>query len=156
MICVKRIVLWCLSTLSVLVLLFGYHTSTSSTMATPTTAYRSGLEPGGAASGTTSTATSGATHRAGASTVTGDTVPTQWGPVQVAITVKGHRITDVAVPVYPTGNSNDAQINGFALPQLIQETLHQQSAQIDMVSGATFTSTGYIHSLQSALDRAGL
>ena len=57
---------------------------------------------------------------------------------------------------YPTGNGRDEQINGYALPILIQETLDGQSAEIDMVSGATVTSVGYLQSLQSALDQAGL
>ena len=142
----SRIVLWCLSTLSVLVLLFGYHTSTSSTLASGApSSYRSGAVPGVR----TATSSSG-------STVTGDEVGTQWGPVQVAITVSGGRITDVAVPVSPNGNPKDVEINNYALPLLVQETLDRQSAAIDMVSGATVTSTGYLQSLQSALDEAGL
>ncbi len=144
----KRIVLWCLSTLSVLVLLFGYHTSTSSTMASsPSSSYRSGIEPGAAG---------GSGTAAKARTITGDAVGTQWGVVQVQIAVKGGRITQVAVPQRPSGNSTDDQINNYALPTLVQETLDRQSAHIDMVSGATVTSTGYLQSLQSALDQAGL
>ncbi len=147
----KRIVLWCLSTLSVLVLLFGYHTSTSSTMATsPPSSYRAGTEPGATTPG------SAATGTARSRTVTGDPVGTQWGVVQVAVTVSGGSITDVAVPQYPNDNGKDVQINSYALPTLMQETLDQQSAHIDMVSGATVTSTGYLQSLQSALDQAGL
>lgn len=141
----RRIVLWCMSTLSVLVLLFGYHTSTSSTMAAGGgSSYHSSADPGG-------------THSAGGgTTVTGDVVGTQWGPVQVAITVSGGHITDVSVPQHPSGNSRDTEINDFALPVLVRETLDAQSASIDMVSGATVTSGGYVESLQSALDRAGL
>jgi len=74
----------------------------------------------------------------------------------VAITVKDGRITAVDVPVYPNGNGRDAQINSYALPTLVQETLSAQSAQIDTVSGATVTSDGYLQSLQSAIDQAGL
>jgi uncharacterized protein with FMN-binding domain len=70
--------------------------------------------------------------------------------------VSGGKITHVSVPVYPSGNPKDDEINNYALPTLVQETLDQQSANIDMVSGATVTSTGYLQSLQSALDRAGL
>ena len=66
------------------------------------------------------------------------------------------RITDVTVPQYPNGNSKDQQINSRALPILIRETLDAQGAEIDMVSGATVTSDGYIQSLQAALDEAGL
>jgi hypothetical protein len=56
---------------------------------------------------------------------------------------------------YPNSNGKDQEINANALPILIQETLKAQSAKIDMVSGPTCTSTGYLTSLQSALDRRG-
>jgi uncharacterized protein with FMN-binding domain len=62
----------------------------------------------------------------------------------------------VSVLQYPDGNGKDAEINGYALPILIRETQDSQSADIDMVSGATVTSDGYLQSLQSALDQAGL
>jgi uncharacterized protein with FMN-binding domain len=83
-------------------------------------------------------------------------VQTQWGPIQVQLTVKDGAVTDVGIPVYPSGNGRDIEINNYALPILIQETLDQQSAQIDMVSGATVTSMGYLQSLQAALDQAGM
>ena len=57
---------------------------------------------------------------------------------------------------YPSGNPKDQEINAYALPILVQETLDAQSADVDMVSGATVTSVGYAQSLQSALDQAGL
>jgi uncharacterized protein with FMN-binding domain len=62
----------------------------------------------------------------------------------------------VAVLQYPNGNSRDGEINSYALPILIRETVNAQSANIDMVSGATITSGGYVQSLQSALDEARL
>ncbi|GGM00542.1 hypothetical protein GCM10011594_20810 [Nakamurella endophytica] len=102
--------------------------------------------------GSTSPSTSGSASR----TVTGDAVDTRWGPVQVQLTVAGGKITDVQVVEYPANNGRDQEINAQALPVLVQETLSAQSARIDMVSGATVTSDGYIGSLQSALDRAGL
>jgi uncharacterized protein with FMN-binding domain len=89
-------------------------------------------------------------------TVTGAVVQTRWGPVQVSITVADGKITAVDVPQYPDGNHKDEEINADALPTLRQETLSAQSADIDMVSGATVTSDGYLQSLQSALDQAGL
>lgn len=89
------------------------------------------------------------------STVTGSVISTQWGPVQVQLSLKGNAITGVTVLQYPSGNSRDGEINSYALPILIDETTQAQSAQIDMVSGATVTSTGYVQSLQSALDQAG-
>ncbi|MGW3949802.1 FMN-binding protein [Streptomyces sp. NPDC004752] len=89
-------------------------------------------------------------------TVTGDTVQTRWGPVQVRVTVRGGRLTDVTAVVYPQDNPRDQQISAYALPQLRQQALAAQSARIDTVSGATYTSDGYRQSLQSALDSAGL
>jgi uncharacterized protein with FMN-binding domain len=160
----KRIVLFGLSTLSSLVLLFAYSTSTSGPLA-------AGAQPAVvSAPATTSTnksssssSTPSATPSAGASTrtaasgkVTGSVAQTQWGPVQVQLTVSSGKITDVAVLQYPNGTGMDQEINAYALPILMQETVQKQSAQIDMVSGATITSTGYLESLQSALDQASL
>jgi uncharacterized protein with FMN-binding domain len=164
----KRIVLWFMSTLTVVTLLFGYHTSTSSelaggrstVLASPSGggSTTSGTTPGtttapapGTTSGTTGGTTSGTT-----ATVTGDSTDTRWGPVQVQITVASGKITDVKVVDYPNGNGRDEQINARALPILVRETMDAQSANIDMVSGATVTSEGYLGSLQSALDQAGL
>jgi uncharacterized protein with FMN-binding domain len=151
---VKRIVLWFLSTMTVVVLLFGYHTSTSGpdVSASPPAVVSGSAQ----ASQSTSTKTSKASKTAATQTVTGSVAATQWGPVQVELTVESGSITDVSVLQYPNGNGRDAEINSYALPMLIQETLDEQSANIDMVSGATVTSTGYLQSLQSALDQAGL
>lgn len=100
-------------------------------------------------SGSTTTA-SGLTD----GTYTGGAANTRYGAVQVQITVSGGVITDVQVPQYPNSNREDQQINARALPTLIAETTQAQSAQIDMVSGATYTSQGYMASLQSAIDQA--
>ncbi len=145
----RRISLWFLSTVSVVMLLFGYHTSTSG----PTSAAGETVV---AAPSASSTGTGTATTSAGANTVTGSVAQTRWGPVQVRITVTNSKITNVDVPQYPNGNNRDQEINSSALPALTQETLAAQSANIDMVSGATVTSDGYVQSLQSALDQAGL
>ena len=88
--------------------------------------------------------------------MTGAVAQTQWGPVQVQLTVRSGAITQVTVPQYPHSNGRDVEIANFSLPTLIQETIQSQSADIDMVSGATYTSDGYLRSLQSALDQAGL
>jgi uncharacterized protein with FMN-binding domain len=74
----------------------------------------------------------------------------------VQLTVKAGKITQVSVVQYPNGNGRDQEINSYALPILTQETTEAQSASIDMVSGATVTSNGYIQSLQSAIDQANL
>jgi uncharacterized protein with FMN-binding domain len=155
---VKKIVLWSMSTLTVLVLLFGYHTSTSSTAAatagssvvSPVQGGTSGDDAAGSTTAPSSSATSAST------TVTGDAADTRWGPVQVQVTVANGALTDVSVIEYPDNNGKDRQINARALPILVQETLDAQSADIDMISGATVTSEGYLESLQSALDEAGL
>ena len=147
----RRIVLWVMSTLTVLALLFSYHTSTSSSTA-PGTSIAAPGGPGAVVSGSSG---NGAASPS-AKTVTGPSVDTQWGPVQVQITVDNGSVTDVSVVDYPSGNGRDQQINARALPILVSETLDAQSANIDMVSGATVTSDGYIESLQGALDQAGL
>jgi len=74
----------------------------------------------------------------------------------VQLTVSGGKITKVDVLQYPNGNGRDAEINSYALPILVRDTVSAQSANIDMVSGATVTSDGYLQSLQSALDQAGI
>jgi uncharacterized protein with FMN-binding domain len=175
---VKRIVLWVLSTLSALVVLLGYHTSTSSTMATTSEGAISGSLQGQAVAGTTSGSSgsgsppadssaggsgsgssgSGAKASGGTSStssVTGTAAPTRYGPVQVQLEVSGSSITNVKVLQYPD-SGHDLQISQYALPQLIQQTLDSKGHSVSMVSGATYTSQGYLQSLQSALDRAGL
>jgi uncharacterized protein with FMN-binding domain len=161
----RRIATWILSTLSVLVLLFGYHTSTSGVASTAPETVISGSAAGAATTGGSTGSGAGAGTASGGTgdssgsasgTVTGSVVNTRYGPIQVAITTDGSSITDVSVLQYPTGDPRSSQISNAALPRLIQSTLDAQSAQVDMVSGATFTSVGYQQSLQSALDQAGL
>ena len=92
---------------------------------------------------------------AGATTVDGPVVDTQFGPVQVRIDVAAGRVADVVALQLPTGR-HSGQISSFAAPVLRQEALQAQSAKIDTVSGATYTSDAYAQSLQAALDKAGL
>ncbi|WP_380162512.1 FMN-binding protein [Kineococcus sp. R86509] len=136
-----------MSTVTVLVLLFGYHTSTEGASSTSTAVVSPAVAGTTSSSGTSTTASA---------TFTGSAADTRWGPVQVEITVADGEITAVDVVEYPSGNGRDQEINARALPTLVQETLSAQNASIDMVSGATVTSTGYLTSLQSALDQAGL
>lgn len=86
--------------------------------------------------------------------VAGGVVDTQYGPVQVEVTVRGGRIVKAQTLQHPSGDGETDRINGYAVPQLDQETLATQNAHLDTVSGATFTSDGYRQSLQSALDAA--
>ncbi|MGW4598469.1 FMN-binding protein [Streptomyces sp. NPDC004457] len=146
----RRVVLASAATVSGMVLLLALKPHTAPTAATAGTrppAASSSPAPG---SGPSSGSASGTT------TATGDTVQTRWGPVQVRVTVRDGRLTDVAAVSYPQDNPRDQEINSYALPQLRREALAAQSARIDTVSGATYTSDGYRQSLQSALDSAGL
>jgi len=89
-------------------------------------------------------------------TFTGAAANTVYGPVQVQITVSNGKITNAVALVYPLGSFRDQQINQQAIPYLIQETLAAQSANIQGVGGASYTSQGWVDSLQSALSKAGL
>jgi uncharacterized protein with FMN-binding domain len=89
---------------------------------------------------------------AGETAVTGHVADTAYGPVQVQLVVKSDKIVKVAILQQPTNTIHDIQIGEFAFPRLISETLAAQDAKIDAVSGASYTSAGYISSLQSALD----
>jgi uncharacterized protein with FMN-binding domain len=90
---------------------------------------------------------------AGETAVTGNVAQTAYGPVQVQLVVKSGKIVKVAILKQPTTTMHDIQIGEFAFPRLISETLSAQDAKIDSVSGASYTSAGYISSLQNALDR---
>ncbi|MFF4253091.1 FMN-binding protein [Streptomyces sp. NPDC001663] len=139
----RRIVLASAATVSGMVLLLSLkpHSSPETALAVP------------APSSSSSTGTSGGST-SGTKTVTGDTIQTRWGPVQVRITLKSGKLTEVTALQYPTDNPRDQEINSYALPRLRSEALQAQSASIDTVSGATYTSDGYRQSLQSALDSA--
>ena len=157
----RRIVTAILSTITALVLLFSYHTSTDSTTVAGSPVVQLGASSGSTSQSRSSnnSASSPAGQNAPAATsatYTGGVADTQWGPVQVRITVRDHKITQARAVQYPQGNSTDAQINSYALPILDQEVVQQQSAAIDAVSGATVTSDGYLQSLQSAIDQAHL
>ena len=88
----------------------------------------------------------------GETTITGKVGHTVYGPVQVQLVVKSGKIVKVAILEQPANTIHDIQIGEFAFPKLIGETLAAQSAKIDAVSGASYTSAGYIASLQSAVD----
>jgi uncharacterized protein with FMN-binding domain len=87
---------------------------------------------------------------------TGDAVQTQYGVVQVKITVSGKKITNVAFVQLTAFDGRSQEINSQAAPILLQETLQAQSANVNSVSGASYTSAGYAQSLQSAIDKAGI
>ena len=161
----RRIILAIVSTTAALVFLLTFKThSVGSLTAPPAAVGTPGASSGRRCGGTSGGA--GDRQRGGrpgtgssspaAKTVTGAAADTMYGPVQVQITVTNGRLTAADATVYPTETSRDAQINAFAIPQLEQETVAAGNAKIDAVPGATYTSNGYIASLQSALDKAGI
>jgi len=165
----RRIAIAIMGTISGLVLLFSYHTSRNEGSVAVATSAPAVAGSSGSSGSAGSSGSSGSSGSAGAApapqaaqgataagTYTGDSVMTRWGAVQVEITVADGKITAVQAVEYPQNNARDRQINAYALPVLAQEVTQAQSAQIDVVSGATVTSDGYIQSLQSALDQAHL
>jgi uncharacterized protein with FMN-binding domain len=91
---------------------------------------------------------------AGETAVDGEAANTAYGPVQIQLIERNTKIVKVAVLVQPANTLHDIQIGAFAFPKLISETLSAQNGKIDAVSGASYTSAGYIQSLQSALDKS--
>ena len=125
---------------------------TPSPIATP-----SGAPPSGGAS-PTPTATATATPRPASGlksgSFTGQSYANPYGNVQVQVVISGGKITSVKTIQYPNGHQQSVFINSQALPLLEQEVLQAQSARINIIGGATFTSQGYAQSVQSALDAA--
>ncbi|MCS0499765.1 FMN-binding protein [Protaetiibacter mangrovi] len=155
------------------ILAIGWEAGTSNgTLATTTT-----TDTGGTASGTTGTgsssssssnttdsgSTSGSdsssstTSTSGAAdgTYSGSVESTRFGDVQVQVTISGGAITDVTALKLTDHDGRSVQISNRAAPILRQEVLASQSANVQMVGGATYTSEAYLSSLQSALDQAG-
>ena len=168
----RRVILAICATAAALVLLLSFKTHTQSGLgsspaaalgspapgtgdAAATTAPTSSASAAKAKSSTSKSSTSAAsTGSSAAKTVTGAAWPTIYGPVQVQVTVKNGKVTAVTATEYPQETPRDYQINSYAIPQLNSETLAAGNANIDSVSGATYTSQGYIGSLQDALDKA--
>ena len=110
-------------------------------------------DPGATPAPGSESSTGGGT--AASTKVAGDAVATRFGTVQVQVTVDGGTLVDVSALQLPSGG-RDSQESAYAEPILRSEALQAGSARIDTVSGATYTSMGYIQSLQSALDTAGI
>ena len=134
----------------------GALAGAASSPSAPSTAPSGTATPGGAANGPQSSKPAAPASHGKDGTYTGTAANTQYGPVQVRATVSGGKLTDVTVVQVPDNGRYEDQIVTVALPILHSEALSKQSANIDIVSGATYTSQGYSQSLQSALDQAGL
>ena len=122
----------------------GSSSSSSSSTSTSTTTTVPGEFPEGSLAGKLTP---------GETAVTGHVANTVYGPVQIQLIVKNGKIIKVAVLQQPMNTIHDIQIGEFAFPRLISETLAAQNAKIDTVSGASYTSAGYVSSLQSAVDQ---
>jgi len=149
----RRVILAVTGTIAGLVALLSFKSHAPSLPAAATT----GTSGGSSSSSTTVqgeffTGSQAANLPPEETALTGHVANTVYGPVQVQLIVRHSKIIKVAVLQQPTTTIHDIQIGQFAFPELISETLKAQSAKIDAVSGASYTSEGYIQSLQSALD----
>ena len=134
----------------------GSTTATTAVTTAATTATTTGAKTAAPATTAVTPSTTTATTAAGTGlaegTYTGATATNKWGPVQVQITVTGGKITQAVALQTPSDDRKSVSINARATPTLAAEVLSAQSAKIDTVSGATYTSTSYKASLQSAID----
>jgi uncharacterized protein with FMN-binding domain len=140
----RRVTIAVMSTIAAVVLLFSYRTSRAPADAAAAPP-RGTPEP---------TATGQPPTPSGGVTVTGSTVQTTEGPVQVQVRIFAGKLVEVTALHWPTGDLTHDEIQAAALPKLHASALAAQSSRIDGVSGATATSGGYRQSLQSALDKA--
>lgn len=166
----KRLILSVTGTIAGLIALLSFKSQAhpiTGTAALPSAALggQSSSSPAPSSSAATAVPSSGTAPTAGATTAPtgvttrtylGSSVTTRYGVVQVKITVRDAKITDVSFAQLTAFDGRSQQINSDAAPRLLQETLSAQSAKVDTISGASYTSDGYRQSLQSALDKAGI
>jgi uncharacterized protein with FMN-binding domain len=140
----------------------GVHVLSGAKAGTPVAA--APPKPAKSSSGSTSSSTKSSSHKASkapaaapqSGTVDGAVVGTQYGSVQVRVSFTGKKITNVHALQLTDSSGTSVSISAGAAPTLRHEALAAQSAKIDVVSGATYTSEAYQQSLQSALDAAHL
>lgn len=113
-------------------------------------------QTGTSAASTQAPATSAQAGSAAAGTFTGSTIRTVYGDVQVRVSIAGGRIMDVQAVTLPSDRARSAYISQVAGPMLRSEAIRAQNANIDVISGATYTSIAYARSLDSALKQAHL
>ena len=152
----KTITILIIVTLLGIVAAYEFPISGRKTAATTTpTSTPSTSQPSTTSNSTTTSPSSGsvaATYKDG--TYAGTTSTNPYDEIQVAITVSGGKITSATTPVLSGDSGHSQMINSYAVPQLNQQTVSSQSAQLDGVSGASYTSQSYMESLQSAIDQA--
>jgi uncharacterized protein with FMN-binding domain len=129
-----------------------YHTASSLSRV------HSGSSTASTKPSTKTTASSSSTSSTGTAqtrSATGQDVSSKYGDLQLKVTMAGTRLTDVSVMQLNANDPHSQSIDQFAVPRPRQEALAVQSAQIDGVSGASYTSAAYEQALQSALDKLG-
>ncbi|MFF3764073.1 FMN-binding protein [Streptomyces sp. NPDC001922] len=155
---IRRILLTSAATVSGVVLLLALKApglpGASAEAGAPAAQASAPAQPGNAGGQEAGQAPPSSGGESGARTVTGKAVRTDYGPVQVRISLSGGRITAATAAQAPSSSPKSKQITAKAVPRLGEEAVAAQSAEIDAVSGATYTSQGYRESLQSALDEA--
>ena len=132
--------------------LYSFMHSHASAALAPTTSTDSGSPASSASSTSTATSAPGAKYKDGA--YTGSVADAQWGYIQVKAIISGGKITDVQFLQYPNERQRSVDINTYADPQLTSEAIQAQSAQVDIVSGATDSSEAFAQSLADALSQA--
>jgi uncharacterized protein with FMN-binding domain len=128
--------------------------ASTATASPASTATPSGASPSGGASPTPTPTPTPAANGLRSGTFTGTDAANGYGSVQVQVVIAAGTITNVSVVRYSSDDPQSATLSSQAFPQLREEVLQAQSAKIDAVSGATFTSESYAQSVQSALDMA--
>jgi len=165
----RRVILAVTGTIAGLVALLSFKSHVPSVPVAATTAGSGGSSSSSSSTSSSSSFTSGGQTTTvpgefpqgslaskltpGETAVDGNAANTAYGPVQIQLIEQNSKIVKVAVLVQPANTLHDIQIGAFAFPKLISETLATQNGKIDAVSGASYTSAGYIQSLQSALDK---
>jgi uncharacterized protein with FMN-binding domain len=151
----RRIIILITGTIAGVVAVVSYHPPQLGAVSAVGNAAPITSTPSGTATAQPSTpAKTGASS--GTSTVAGNTAQTQWGPVQVEITLTAGTITSVRALQFPNGDRRSQSISQQAIPYLIQQTLTTKSANVVGVSGASYTSDGWRRSLASARLKAGI
>lgn len=134
----------------------GTGSATSGTSGSSSTG-TSGSSSTASNTGSSSPASTSTAGSATTATYTGTQVTYNYGVLSVRVTVSGHTIKDVGIAsITEGGNFRSESIDQQAIPVLERETIDAQSANIQGVSGASYTSAGFVQSLQSALSKAGL
>jgi uncharacterized protein with FMN-binding domain len=144
------------ATVAGLAVTLGFHAHAPAAPPPTTTAQASAPSSSGASGSSGSGATPAAAASSSTKTVTSDVASNQYGNVQLKVTVSNGKVAKIEALQVPQNDRRSAEINAYAEPALQASALQAQSANIDTVSGATYTSDSYKAALQSALDKAGL